>query len=175
MSVAQSWRHRAACPRSRRLRTRAAATERTLARVCREAGTTVRFNVKLRDKDIAVDANDERAIEVVASGLPLQHGAQLAVDTTLRRPDSRRHSSPKRSVRGRSGVFECQSREGTQVRRIADRGTCGGWWWLRWTLAGYGATKLFNSLTTWQRHEPGRHHQSSEDRSSWGGGDDGAE
>ena len=31
-------RHRAACPRSGRLRTRAVPTERTLARVCREAG-----------------------------------------------------------------------------------------------------------------------------------------
>ncbi len=42
-------RHRAACPRSGRLRSRAVATETTLARVCREPGATVRRNVKLRD------------------------------------------------------------------------------------------------------------------------------
>ena len=77
-------RHRAACPHSGRLRTRALAPERTLARVCREAGALVRCNVKLVDMNIAVAANDQRAIEVVASGLPVHHGAQLAVDITLR-------------------------------------------------------------------------------------------
>ena len=51
--------------------------ERTLARVCREAGATVRHNTKLRDMNVAVAAEDERAIEVLASGLP-------AVDVTVR-------------------------------------------------------------------------------------------
>ena len=77
-------RHRAACPRSGRLRSRALGTERSLARVCREAGATVRCNTKLRDMNVQVPAHDERAIEVLASGLPLHHGAQLAVDITLR-------------------------------------------------------------------------------------------
>ena len=54
--------HRAACPRSGRLRSRAVPTERTLARVCREAGATVRRNAKLRDMNISVPATDERAI-----------------------------------------------------------------------------------------------------------------
>ena len=78
--------HRAACPRSGRLRSRAVPVERTLARVCHEAGATVRCNVKLRDLNVAVAAHDERAIEVIASGLPCYHGAQLAVDVTLRSP-----------------------------------------------------------------------------------------
>ena len=77
-------RHRVACPHSGRLHTRASAPERTLARVCREAGASVRFNAKLVDMNIAVPANDARAVEVLASGLPLFHGAQLAVDITLR-------------------------------------------------------------------------------------------
>ena len=77
-------RHRAACPRSGRLRTRAVGPERTLARVCREAGATVRWQAKLRDMNVIVSANDERAIEVLASGLPLFQGAQLAVDITIR-------------------------------------------------------------------------------------------
>ena len=38
-------------------------TERTLARVCREAGAVVRTIVKLRDMNIPVSATDERAIE----------------------------------------------------------------------------------------------------------------
>ena len=77
-------RHRAACPRSGRLRSRAVAPERTLARICREAGAVVRCNVKLREMNVTVAANDEREVEVLASGLPLEHGAQLAVDVTLR-------------------------------------------------------------------------------------------
>ena len=75
---------RAACPRSGRLKTRALPTERTLARVCREAGATVRRDVKLRDMNTSVRARDERAIEVLAICLPIQQGAQLAVDITLR-------------------------------------------------------------------------------------------
>ena len=41
-------------------------------------------NAKLRDMNVAVRADDMRSIEVLASGLPLYRGAQLAVDITLR-------------------------------------------------------------------------------------------
>ena len=58
-------------------------TERILARVCREAVAVVRSNVKLRDMNVTVPVEDERAIEVLASGLPMLHGAQFAVDITL--------------------------------------------------------------------------------------------
>ena len=34
--------------------------------------------------NVVVRADDERAIEVLAAGLPIHHGAQLAVDITLR-------------------------------------------------------------------------------------------
>ena len=77
-------RHRAACPHSGRSRMRAGGPERTLARVCREAGATVRCNTKLRDMNVGVAATDQRAIEVLTSGLPINQGAQLAVDITLR-------------------------------------------------------------------------------------------
>ena len=50
----------------------------------REAGATVRCNTKLRDLNIGVSLQDERAIEVMASGLPFHQGAQLPVDITLR-------------------------------------------------------------------------------------------
>ena len=63
---------------------RAVPTEITLARVCREAGATVRRNVKLRDMNLHVDPSDEREVEVMAAGLPIRHGAQLADDITLR-------------------------------------------------------------------------------------------
>ena len=67
---------------SKRLRSRALGTERSLARVCREAGATVRCNTKLTNMNVHVPAHDERAIEVLASGLPLHHGGQLEVDIT---------------------------------------------------------------------------------------------
>ena len=77
-------RHRAACPRSGLLKLREQGLERSLARICREAGASVRFNAKFWNMNVAVSANDERTIEVLASGLPLHHGAQLAVDITVR-------------------------------------------------------------------------------------------
>ena len=55
-------RHRAACPRSGLLKIRAKGPERTLARVCREAGASVRFNAKLRDMNVPVSVNDERPL-----------------------------------------------------------------------------------------------------------------
>ena len=48
-------RHRAACPRSGRLRRRAVDPEKTLARVCRKAGATVRCNAKLREMKVVVN------------------------------------------------------------------------------------------------------------------------
>ena len=43
-------------------------------------------NVFLRDMNLETPVTDERRIEVVANGLPLWHGAQVAVDTTLVSP-----------------------------------------------------------------------------------------
>ena len=58
--------------------------ERSLARVCREAGATVRTNTLLRDMNLCVPA-----------GLPLHHGAQLAVDITQERLGGMRWGPPK--------------------------------------------------------------------------------
>ena len=71
-------RHRRACTRSGRLRSRAVSTEKSLARVRRETGATVRCNPKFRDLIVNVLATDERAIEVLFSGQQMNHGAQLA-------------------------------------------------------------------------------------------------
>ena len=51
--------------------------------MCREAGATVSTNVLLRDLNLVVHNQNDRRIEVIANGLPLWGGAQLAVDTTL--------------------------------------------------------------------------------------------
>ena len=54
------------------------------ARICREAGGRVATSVFVRDLDLDLhNAGDARRLEVVADGLPLFGGAELAVDTTL--------------------------------------------------------------------------------------------
>ena len=76
--------HRAACARAGVLVRRGYALESAVARVCREAGGRVRTNVFVRDLNLgAARPDDGRRIEVIADGLPLFHGAQLAVDATL--------------------------------------------------------------------------------------------
>ena len=70
--------HRAACPRSGILRSRGLPLERAAARVCREAGVIVACHVLVRDLNIYPERLDDRRIEVIANGLPLWGGAQLA-------------------------------------------------------------------------------------------------
>ena len=75
--------HRAACAQVGVLGRRGYALESAAARECREAGARVSTNVMLRDMDLLLqDGTDTRRLEVVADGLPLHHGAQLAIDTT---------------------------------------------------------------------------------------------
>ena len=76
--------HRAACATAGVLGRRGFALQSAAARVCREAGANVSLNVRVQDMDLArPDALDNRRLEIVADGLPLFLGAQLAVDTTL--------------------------------------------------------------------------------------------
>ena len=76
--------HRAACSRAGVFGRRGFSAESAAARVCREAGGRVTLNMMVRDMDLAVPhAHDTRRLEVVADGLPLFGGAQLAIDTTL--------------------------------------------------------------------------------------------
>ena len=55
--------------------------------VCREAGARVTTNAFIRDLDLGeFNRLDGRRIEVIADGLVLWQGAQLAIDTTLVSP-----------------------------------------------------------------------------------------
>ena len=82
--------HRAACAQAGILRSRGGPLERAAARICREAGARVTTNTRIIDLNIDhVDTQDDRRIEVIANGLPLWGGAQLAVDTTLVSPLTR--------------------------------------------------------------------------------------
>ena len=68
------------------LGSRGFSVESAAARVCREAGARVSTNLFVRDLDLPVAPHDARRLEVVADGLPLFGGAQLAIDTTLVSP-----------------------------------------------------------------------------------------
>ena len=83
-SVDARGRHYASCTASGRVKKRAAAPEQAVARICREAGAAVKCNVFLRDLNVGAAAGDGRRLEVLAQGLPLRGGKQLAVDVTLR-------------------------------------------------------------------------------------------
>ena len=86
--------HRAACATAGVLHPRAKPLERALARVCREAGARVATNVFVRDLNLeGVSPHDGRQIEVVANGLPLWNGQQLALDATIVSPVKRNGSS----------------------------------------------------------------------------------
>ena len=67
-----------------RLRSGAVVRRGHLPECVEKKGQWYTENVKLRDMNTTMPVNDAREIEVVASGLPLFHGAQIAVDVTLR-------------------------------------------------------------------------------------------
>ena len=73
--------HRAACANSGALASRALPLERAGARVCQEAGARVARNMRLADMNLPIPVADARRIEIVCNGLPLWHGAQLAVES----------------------------------------------------------------------------------------------
>ena len=75
--------HRSACATVGLLAPRGAPAEVAARRICREAGVRVRQDQLLRDLNVAVPAGDTRKIEVIANGLPLWGGKQLAIDTTV--------------------------------------------------------------------------------------------
>ena len=79
--------HRAACSRAGVLGTRGFPLECAAAQVCREAGGRVATNVLICELDLVeFNAFDSRRLEVIADGLTLWQGAQLAIDTTLVSP-----------------------------------------------------------------------------------------
>ena len=77
--------HRGTCPRSGRLKSWATTPEKHWhACAARQEGR--RTHVKLRDLNTSVPVVDDRSIKVLTFGLPMHHGAQLAMDITLKSP-----------------------------------------------------------------------------------------
>ena len=102
--------HRAACQVAGVLGRRGFPIESAVARVCREAGGRVTTNVRVQDLDIPPGAApDNRRLEVVVDGLPLFHGAQLAVDATMVSP-VRRDGTARRQCAMTDGAAMTQAR-----------------------------------------------------------------
>ena len=80
--------HRAACPGPAPCAL-AAALSSTLLRGFAARPAHASQPTPLRDLNAPVDCLDDRRIEVIANGLPLWNGAQLAVDTTIVSPLTR--------------------------------------------------------------------------------------
>ena len=108
--------HRAACANVGVLGRRGFALKSAAARVCREAAGRVSVNVAVCDLDIGVlDRADERPLEVVADGLPLFHGAQIAVDMTLVSV-LRREGTPHPRCANEDGAALAQARRRKELR-----------------------------------------------------------
>ena len=105
-----SGHHRAACAQAGVLGRQGYALESAAARVCREAGARVSTNVLVWDLDLLPPERAARRLEVVADGLPLFHGAQLAVDTTLVSP-LRRNGVPHSRCAREWRRFACSAQE----------------------------------------------------------------
>ena len=96
--------HRAACSGAGVLGKRVFALEVAAAQVCREAGGRVSTNQFVRDLDLReFNGLDGRRLEVIADGLSLWRGAQLAIDTTLVSP-LHRDGTARRGAADRNGV-----------------------------------------------------------------------
>ena len=110
------------------------------AQVCREAGARVASNVFVRDMDLAAfDALDGRRLEIVADGLTLWRGAQLAIDTTMvstlrrdgtARPRAADHDGAVLEVarRRKETTYPELSGEGGRARLVVLAAEVGGRW-----------------------------------------------
>ena len=106
--------------------------EKIAARICREAGARVTTDTFLRDLNVDSLRRGDRRLEVIANGLPLFHGAQIAVDTTLVSPTKRNGKTPAahghypRHVAGRGPETKEQYLPGARQRQaLPVGGPCG--------------------------------------------------
>ena len=132
--------HRAACAVARVLGRRVFPLESAAAQVCREAGARVGTNVMVRDLDLWPPHRiDNRRLEVVADGLPLHGGAELAIDTTLvsaltrdgtTRPGADRHDGVAltEAIRRKERTYPELSGEGGRARLVVLAAEVGGRW-----------------------------------------------
>ena len=132
--------HRAACSEAGVLGKRGFPLECAAAQVCREGGARVSTNMFVRDMDLAAhNALVNRRLEVVADGLTLWRGAQLAIDTTLVSPLRRDGTTRARAAnhdgaaledarRRKEATYPELSGEGGRARLVVLAAEVGGRW-----------------------------------------------
>ena len=136
-----SGHHRAACSTVGVLSRRGFAVENAVAQICQEGGARVSTNIFVRDLDLEVAhvSTDGRRLEVVAEGLFLFGGCQLALDATLvsalhgngihrRNADKADGIVLREARRHKERTYpELQGRNG-RVRMVVIAGEVGGRW-----------------------------------------------
>ena len=123
--------HRATCSTVGVLSRRGFAVENAVAQVCREGGARVSTNIFLRDLDLDLKhaSMDGRRLEVVAEGLSLFGGSQLALDATWVSAFMRSGSTD--GTRTEQTASPCEKRGDTKRRLIQSSraGTVACGWW----------------------------------------------
>ena len=132
--------------------------ESVVARVCREGGARVTTNMFVRDLDLDVPnaAKTAGRLEVVADGLPLFGGVQLAIDTTLVSP-LHSNGSEWRGAGDRDGVvLEAARRrkERTYPELVHRRHNRARLVVLAAEVGAGGLMKRGASFELWPGHEP---------------------
>ena len=99
--------------------------ERMAARICREAGARVTTNTCLRDLNVDSLRRGDRRLEVIANGLPLFHGAQIAVDTTLVSPIKRNdRPQPRTDTTPGTWLVEARKRKNNTYPELVNGRRC---------------------------------------------------
>ena len=125
--------------------------ESVVVRICREAGGRVTTNVLVRDLDLAEpNAADARRLEVVADGLPLFGGAQLAVDTTI---VSTLHANgePRRVHVDGVALVAARQRKERRYARVGRSRVVVPVWWLLWRFVADGPKRRKRFLSSLAR------------------------
>ena len=120
-------------------------------------------NTFIRDLDVGeFNQLDGRRVEVIADGLPLWHGAQLAIDTTLVSP-LHGDGTARRGAANSSGVALHAARrikEATYPELSGEGVKVLAWWCLRRRSVAVGLRRHQSFSETWRRHGLKRRHSS---------------
>ena len=145
--------HRAACAVAGVLGRRGFPLEVAAAQVCREAGARVSTNLHVKDMDLAEFNNlDGRRLEVVADGLTLWQGAQLATDTTLVSP--LRHdgsAKPRAADHDGAALEDARRRKERTYPELSGDGGRARLVVLAAEVEAGGASRLHSSWSAWRR------------------------
>ena len=128
--------YRSACAQVGVLARRACPLERAAARICKEAGARMASHVALRDFILDVLACDGRRIEVVANGLPIWQGAQIAADATIVSPVRRMANLAHGLTSNRASPSTRQSTANTELTRNCGKLGAAAWSSSAWKLVG---------------------------------------